>query len=160
MFLSSSAYAKKFVIILNGEIVHKYEDEKERVYGGDWSKGIHYDVSALEIEAVIYENDEIQESEEILLEIEKRNAKRLIELNRSNGQKIINEAIYLNSVRQISNENKLAFLALPAVIQIIRLLETGNISLARSQILSVEADGEVVTSDLKTGIVSYMDSLL
>lgn len=89
-------------------------------------------------------------------------AKDTIYRNMELGKNIIVHVIWLNSVRQISPENKLAFIKLEAISGkggIMDLLETGNLSLAKTAIQAVEVDGTIVTTELKNAIIAYIESL-
>jgi hypothetical protein len=75
------------------------------------------------------------------------------------GESIISHVIYLNNVRGASDAIKLAFLSNSSVQQAKDLLSIGRISLARSVIENAVADGEIITTQLKNDILSFIDSL-
>ena len=80
-------------------------------------------------------------------------------LNRSKGVSVILKVLELNDTRQASDEVKLQFAALPIVVQARSLLETGRISLAIQVIQAAEVDGVIITQDIKTAILGYLDTL-
>jgi hypothetical protein len=85
--------------------------------------------------------------------------KRQIQLDIKKGESVIAHVVFLNNVRNASDNTKIAFLANAEVKQAKDLLSVGRISLARSVIANATADGSVITEQLKTDILAYIDSL-
>jgi hypothetical protein len=86
-------------------------------------------------------------------------AKKQIQKDIENGNNVIAHVVYLNNVRNASDAIKIAFLANAEVKQAKDLLSVGRISLARSVIANATADGEIITTALKTQILEFIDSL-
>lgn len=75
------------------------------------------------------------------------------------GESIIAHVVYLNNARGASDAIKIAFLSNNDVKQAKDLLSVGRITLARSVIANANADGEIITTQLKNDILAFIDSL-
>jgi len=97
--------------------------------------------------------------EDITAQIEEQNKKAEILENINKGNKVIAHVIYLNDLREATDQVKLGFLALESVKQAKELLSIGRISMAKAVIESAEVDGVFITTELKAAIISYIEGL-
>jgi hypothetical protein len=158
-YVINSANAANYAHVYNGNIVTRYEADSPKPFGGDWQNGTSYLIPEnVNPDLAIFQNGEIVERAKTSEEIESE-AKEIILQNIKKGEKVIAHVIYLNDLRSATDQVKLGFLALESVKQAKELLSIGRISMAKAVIENVSVDGTLITTELKSAIIAYIDSL-
>jgi hypothetical protein len=174
-YSANYANAAKYVFTYNSEIIKTYHGEsfnhefylKEgEIFAFEVEPDLnaytkltkHLVLDSFNLDLAIFQNGEIVERAKTSEEIENE-AKEIILQNIKKGEKVIAHVIYLNDLRSATDQVKLGFLALESVKQAKELLSIGRISMAKSVIESAEIDGTLITTELKTAIISYIEGL-
>jgi hypothetical protein len=165
ILLSLNAYAKDFAIVLNGNIVHKYESEQVKIFGGPWGseEALHLEIPVgLDHGYLALENGAIVQRAKTQEEIDREAQEALenaIELKRqrmSCGQRVIALFSVRNDAKDLSTAQVQTLSENYAQVQ--SLLLNGSLATARMIINSISPDGLLTTQDDKEALINELDS--
>lgn len=150
---------KKFILVFEGQVVQRYESDKQKVFGGPWAEGETFEVPegiSLEraelIEGEVVEKGltedeafekELRESESYLSQIQK-------------GQQAIALYRLLNDKKNLTKAQKKTALGNTAIQEIIQHLLLGRLPDAIEAIEALPADGKIVTELDKAKLIKLL----
>jgi hypothetical protein len=154
---------KKFILILNNEIVKRYEASEPTVFGGPWVEGVSIEVPH-EIEL---SQAEVEEQNGVLVVIERplsADEEFQKEVNESQsyvadiqkGQQAIAFFRLLNDKKGLTKAQKKQAMGNAEIQSVLQMLSLGKLPDAAELIEAIQADGVIVTNLDKQKMLKFL----